>query len=265
MSANNPAGRLLTLLEEGKRKPKDKPSYQIWAELLECESEDFTDTLRRLGLVQQLPFRARQQIISIPHIDIDLYLKWIPKVELAFRRVRLSSNWQDFIGHIDDATLLALQFCDDRLSRSVDIELTHKDLEDIRIDVDDVNKAIADDDLDAETYTFLADHLRRIERSVIEYGITGHEGIREASELSLASIATNRDKYIKSIKTRAGKKFWSLIEKLVLLTTLTVNTLFIGQYLNKQHDVTEAELPPENAEVIEIPNRAVIRDADIEE
>jgi hypothetical protein len=61
MSANNPAGRLHSLLVEGHKKLKNKPAEEVRAELFDVAKENKSLLLRRLGHVMALPAAIREK------------------------------------------------------------------------------------------------------------------------------------------------------------------------------------------------------------
>ena len=85
---NNPAGRLLNIINAGKRLPGDKQSAENWAQLLTVPIEDKSLLLRRVGYVMALPSQIRDQFEELHNLDKKIYLKWLPSVEASFSILR---------------------------------------------------------------------------------------------------------------------------------------------------------------------------------
>lgn len=260
MSSNNPAGRLLRLLETGQKKPEGKRASEVWAELLRAESGDFADVLRRLGIVQQLPYHVRDKISRIDDIDTELHLRWMPQVEKAFGSFQLRSPWKNFITHIDEPTLMALSFCNDRLSRQEEGGFNDEVVRDSIREAEEIRQLVHESNLEKSVRDFLSKHVSNIHHSLEEYPISGPEAIEEALQITIGSVTINQEIYHKSRETSIGIRFWKFVERLVLISTLVVNSITM---LGGTTTLIESSSNPSTSdqqEEVETHDRAVFRD-----
>ena len=95
MHTDNPAGRLLNILEKAEKIKSHVVSRTAWAEIFEIENDDAL-LVSRLGKVMALP----HEIIT----DINLhfpeqrgsYTHWSKQVNLAFTHHNLNTEWSKF-------------------------------------------------------------------------------------------------------------------------------------------------------------------------
>ncbi len=120
MIGDNPAARLLVILESGKEHSAQTNCRNTWKNILGLEAEHDSVLMSRLGKVMELP----DQIISTLKKDfpnqLSTYSHWSGQVNKAFFQQNLNGSWQEFIKHIDDHTLMYL-----RLNSNYNI-ITHK-------------------------------------------------------------------------------------------------------------------------------------------
>lgn len=79
---NNPAGRLLALVEEARRVGKpDQAGREVWRAVLHAEEDDAL-YLRRFGIVMALPDEIRAAVESLD-VNQELHLRGLPNIEQA--------------------------------------------------------------------------------------------------------------------------------------------------------------------------------------
>jgi hypothetical protein len=259
MGIGNPAGRLLELLSKGESIPSDKKASEAWAELLETDDSDFIDLLRKLGLVQQLPFLVRERIRNIEDFNSDIHLEWIPAIEAAFRLMRLQRPWGDFIGRIDKASLYALKVCDHELSKSINSDINLENIDDLKREASSIDAAIRESSLDTEVSKYLLDNLHLIQQSFNDYQISGPESVREAVQITIGSIAVDNSTFNLSLNSDAGRDFWAFVKKLALLTAIIAETIAIGNFAKTQ--LLEIGNPTDEQQQVDVgpDSRAVFR------
>lgn len=260
MSINNPAGRLLRILQEGRTKPEDIRVSSVWAELLEVPADDFPELLRRIGLVQQLPYLIRNEIYALNDIDTELHLNWLPKVELAFSSAHLRSPWRNFINHIDDSTILGLSFCDDKLARKEKSGFTRESVHEFSQEAEEIRGAILKSDLEEPVHQFLLRQVELLKQSLDDYELRGPEAISDALQLTIGSITINQNVYHDSTQTSLGIKLWKFVERLVLVSTLVVNSMTMIEASSMPLGLPHNNSDPDKEEELSIHSRAVLRE-----
>ena len=228
---NNPAGRFYNLLIQGK-----KPSFgkmkvrEVWGQLLGVADKDSSILLRRIGKVMALPSLIEKQIKQEEDIDHSVYLKWLPKVANAFRRLNLEAPWTNFINPIDDAALYGLEICSEQLSRKQPELIIKKDeIEKIKGEVDELLHEIKSSNIDKDLKEYLTTHIEDIKNAIEEYEFEGIAPIRKAFESTVGSIYIKPEIYQKIKNTKHNKKFWTIIARVALILSIAVGTIQIGK------------------------------------
>ena len=113
---NNPVSRLYTLLSSFNEEAKSGgTALQVWQRVLNVPDGERFTLLRRYALVLTLPEKAEVAVSnSTMDLDPNLYLKWQTRVTAGLTAEKLFSPAVQF----DAATMIALQFCADAVSRS---------------------------------------------------------------------------------------------------------------------------------------------------
>ena len=92
--SDNPAGRLLSLLENARRGQNQKLS-SVWFDVLGVEPEDWALLLRRMATVLRLPEQVRREVTMLSDIgNHEDFVALLPKVETALRNLfQNDRNW----------------------------------------------------------------------------------------------------------------------------------------------------------------------------
>lgn len=99
LKIDNPAQRLLDILEAGKTLPDAQNCRKAWIELLDAEENNEQHLLSRLAKVMELPGRILQ--VRRDHFSTlrGNSIHWKTCVDRAFVSQSLNSNWQSFNQH----------------------------------------------------------------------------------------------------------------------------------------------------------------------
>jgi hypothetical protein len=260
MSLDNPAGRLHAILSDGKAKPSKEPAAKTWAALLRVDESDFVTLLQKLGLVHQLPAAVRQRIEKVDGFNPDIHLRWIPSVELAFKKLHLYRPWGEFIERIDDASLLALQVCDHELSKQGSTNIGNDQIDALKLEAESLRESISEADTALEVEDYLLSNLGMIEKSLCDYYLSGPESIRNAVQITIGSIAGNVNIYQQSQESEAGKAFWAFVRKLALILEIIAATVAIGGFVSTLSLAPSEASSEEHRDKIEPSSHAVFRD-----
>lgn len=227
---NNPAGRLLAIINAGKSKPKKTRAADIWAELLDVPSNDKTLLLERVGGVLSLPSKIRTQITQIEDVNEDVYLKWLPTVERSFSSLNFDAPWQQFITVIDEAAIYGMEVCSERLSTmSPEKAIDMNSMDALKSQIDELLSSLDDHEIELNIKRFIYEHLTKIKFAIEEYKINGTVPLEDEFHSVLGSLITDPNIYTESKDTQIGKRFWGVMGKLALLITITVGAIQIGK------------------------------------
>lgn len=266
---NNPAGRFYRLLSQakGNQKNRNVNAFKVWAELLEADEKKPWLVLRSLAGVMELPAIIREQIRGVPEIDQSLYLKWVPKVELAFASQRLNGHFHDFIQHIDDATLHGLEFCAECLSRKCpERRANESQLKEIAKDVAELIEEVLASDLPEDLRKFLLEHLNDLNRALQEYRLFGFKPLERAYGAIISGGLVAPEIIEKAKSKPHGQKFWAVFKKLSVVLMVAKSFVELGdrsfrvlgdarniiehlvpsQAVTSSHPQEETPVPPEN-------------------
>jgi len=230
---NNPASRLHALLSNAKiggEKYRGKPATEGWAMLLNVPTENQPLMLKRLGGVMELPLAIKTRIENLPDVDHKLFLRWLPKVEEAFRANHLAGGFHGFIDKIDETTLYGIEHCAALLSnRDPEAEIASEELEAIRLQVEEMINEMKDAEIDQALKNFLLRHLFAIRNAIDEYQVFGSKPLVTAFGEAIAAVYTEPQTAFKSASTPIGERFWKCVVKLQTLLTVGDKVLKITE------------------------------------
>ena len=218
---NNPAGRLLNIIEEGKRQPLDKAIYEIWSILLSVPPNNITLLLKRLAYVVSLIDEIEHRIKSVNDINHDIFLEWMHNARSAFKDLNLHRPWRFFIESFDEKVIYGLKICADILSRKKPERIVDENLLlDIMEEVDSLITQINDSNFDYNLKDFLLEKLLNIKYALEEYKIKGIKSLENIINSTIGSILIHRNCYEEIQKEDIGSKLWNIINRLVTITNL---------------------------------------------
>jgi hypothetical protein len=218
---NNPAARLHELLHKAKQggdKYRGKPSTESWSMLLNVPNDNQALMLKRLGGIMELPSVIKGRIENLADVEHDLYLRWLPKVEEAFRANHLAGGFHAFIDKVDDTTLLGIEHCAAILSRrDPDPEIKSEELESLRQQVEDLIKETTEAEIEPDLRKFVLKHLFAIRNAIDEYQIFGSKPLVTAFGEAVAAAYTEPQTAVKASASPQGNKFLKFIAGLSLV------------------------------------------------
>jgi len=225
LNTDNPARRLLHILQEGKDKPHDSPCEEVWFELLEVEDEyENRAVLRsRLGKVMALPEKIVNQMqYHYPNQNSTLKY-WIEKINTAFFTQNLDAGWGEFNDHIDKHVINYLSMSADLLDGKGNTQILEADkLLEIRETINDLLTGILEEDIDEHFKAYIVHYLRKIIVAVEEYKISGATPIVESIAQTLGH-STLDEKYKEGLfKTETGKKITTVLAAAASIVTICV-------------------------------------------
>lgn len=245
MSLNNPAGRLINIINKGKKIDSNAKCKNAWAILFGLEQGDIPNILRKYSLLVPIPSQIRLLIEGRSDIDSSLYLEKISKIEAAFSNVNFSNNWNSFMNHFDETTLYTLRLCDDYLDRvgntnSVD----GKELDEIIEATEVLISKIKKSDLDQNAQDYFLDNLNNIYSVITNYEFLGIKPIEKEIHSSIGGLIVRQNELNKPSNKIFMSEFWRLLRNLALIIDLSINVFQIG---GEVYDYLDS---PDNSKVI---------------
>lgn len=221
MQTDNPAGRLLEILKQGKEKSPHQPCKKIWGEILETSDENLPLLLSRLAKVMELPNQIIDQItLHFPN-QVKSHIHWSTQVNLAFASQNLNGTWQDFIHYIDSHTIDYLSLAVDLLDMKEKTKVLSKsELEDMHIKVSELLKDVLEMELNESVKKYITRYLRKILIAIEEYHISGATPILEAVECTLGHAVIDEEYKNALSNTELGSKLLNTLNFVAAIVTL---------------------------------------------
>lgn len=221
MNLDNPARRLVTILDAGKKINSDSPCKAAWADLLGVDRNSH-ELLARMAKVMELPSLAFQALTDADPSEAQNCSHWRAQLNTAFSLQNLSSNWHSFIGHIDNHSTTYLKMhakiLDMGSNRSA---IDPTELGKVRAELEDIlTEVLVSEEIAQAPKNYLVRNLRKLITAIDEFRLTGSEGIFDAIEVIVGHAAFDQD-YKESLKKNAtGSKLADCLQTLANLVTV---------------------------------------------
>lgn len=230
MTANNSASRLLDLIEAGKKEKKERPSSEAWSNILNVPTTDKGVLLARIGHAMALPDLIRSEIEQLDHVNHDLHLKWLPKVEASFSVLNFQLQWKHFIERFDGEIIYGIQICADALSRQRPEKVAQPELlQSLLKQVVELLDEVPNAELPPDLRNFIYEHLSLVRNAVEEYKIRGIKPLETEVERLTGVISLSPWLWSRSHQSEVGRRFWKVMGNLAVVTTIVVGQIQIGK------------------------------------
>uniref|UniRef100_Q47D46 Uncharacterized protein n=1 Tax=Dechloromonas aromatica (strain RCB) TaxID=159087 RepID=Q47D46_DECAR len=231
MDYDNPAARLLAILEEGQQKDANQNCRQTWNELLKT-GNDHAVLMSRLGHLFALPEQITQAIDDNFPTHRKNCTHWESQVRNAFYAQVLNGNWSSFIGQIDSHTISYLGFTAELLQTKANTKSIADDqILEVRAKIDELYQEVLTSNIPSEVKTYLTRYLRKILNSIDEYFLTGALPILEATGTLLghAFVDENYRSFLKNEKL--GNRIFECLTAMANVITVAVGLPQLTQAL----------------------------------
>lgn len=225
LKIDNPAQRLLDLLEQGMRYKRTDNCRKVWQQILKVESMEEQNLLTRLARAMALPGR----IIQIREDNFSTLrgnsIHWKSQVDTAFISQSLNNTWHSFWDHIDDRTLTELGMLSDLFeTRGAHAGIAADEINTLLERITQLRSEIRESGLSATMKTLLLKQLSQIQEALESYSISGVEPVMDAVQSTLG-LAVLHPEYRNEISKGTGSQFG---EKISALLTDTASVVTIA-------------------------------------
>ena len=222
MLSDNPAARLLAILEEGNRRKPEERCEKIWADLLGTGNNKSL-LMSRLGKVMSLP----GEIIEVLEREFpnqgDSHRHWSNQVNKGFMEQNLHAKWESFRSCIDQHTLNYLKLTADLLQGKTNSTLLEPaTIEEVRENINSVLSEVVESELSDDVRTYLVRALQRILVAIDEYRITGATPILEAMEVTLGHAFSDPEYRTALLETEMGQTVVNVLSAVASSITIAV-------------------------------------------
>lgn len=222
MNYDNPAARLLSILERGKTKTSTTKCRVVWEELLEVTG-DSPLLMARLGKVMELPRLTITLLKEEFPEQGDMWTHWESQVNAAFMVQNMHANWDSFINNIDDHTITYLRMASLLLQAKANTKLiADADLASVREALNEILVEVLVTDLPDEVKKYVVRNLRKILDSIDEYKLTGALPLLDAVETTLGHAAVDRQYKTFLTDTCLGKRLLDTLASMANVVTIAV-------------------------------------------
>lgn len=215
LKIDNPAQRLLDILETGKKHPDSQNCRKVWIELLHAEENNEQHLLSRLAKVMELPGRILQ--VRTDHFSTlrGKSNHWKSCVDRAFVSQSLNSNWQSFNQHIDPRTISELSMLSDLFeTRGAHAAIEASETEALLTKIIELRGEIRSSELSSTMKTMLLRQLSQLQEALESYSISGIEPVMDAVQSTLG-LAVIDPEYKEEIKSGSESQFGDRISSLL--------------------------------------------------
>lgn len=234
MDVNNPAGRLLNILMEGKKSSPGQNCKVIWAKILNVEADNSFVLVGRIGKVFSLVDNISIELAQIDNVDVSRYMSWTKNLEDAFSSCNLGTPWQHFIQHINEPILDYLHMTSGMLATNrPQPVLPRSELDNIYEGAKDLISEIIDSDLPNKIKKYFIEQLRKISTAIEEYKITGASEVVDIVEATFGKALLSKDMIDGKETHEVMNNFWKFMTKTVLVLSSVVGVLQIADYTAK--------------------------------
>lgn len=222
MKLDNPAARLLSILERGLELPDSKSCRSAWSELLDVDKGDHGTLMGRIGRMMALSTDIIECLENIGDVKIDRYLHWVKPLENAFVKNDLNGPWKNFKSHINIHVINYLSMTSDLLShRCPEIEVNQSNLDSILDSARKLIDEVRESDLPPEVKEFMIKHLYKVCLAVEEYAIRGSEALSTAIEAAFGYGVLNRESVEMNKTNGTATKFWQTMTNVALIVSIS--------------------------------------------
>ena len=172
----------------------DTPAQEVWILTLSLDELGFLQKLHELMLIVD----SCEQIVRMEQdINQEMYLARIQKVKQGLSLLSFNSGlWGAFRSIFNDDFMDALVLMSENISiRGGEEVISEENLTNLQAEVEDVIDRVVDSELDTEFKQVLLDGLESVRQAILNYRITGAEGIRNAIDRNVGSYARYRDDF----------------------------------------------------------------------
>lgn len=225
----NPAARLLAILEKGKSIPPEQACYSAWNDLLDVHEEQ-NMLLPRLAKVMELPNQTIELLNLLDTSDRQKTANkyWINQVNSGFMNQSVHGQWATFINYIDGHTIDYLALTSDIIENQSNIKSHNEtqELSDIRQILQKLlNDILRNEELDKDIKRYLVRSLQRVIVAIDERFISGYMPIAEAIETTIGYMVLDSKTIDKKIcsafyDTGIAKEFFNALNIISAMVTL---------------------------------------------
>ena len=245
-NTNNPASRLLVILNDIKSFDVNKTITELWKSLFDLGNKDLHNILLVPIKLIELSTNVEEQISLIPHIkNKNLYTSPVRGLAGIFFNTHHQSQVATLSKSINDTHINTLQICSDMLNSNnlYEKNIPLDDLSSLLEETEQLSKKIMELDIDKDVKTFLMSCIVDLQNAVRYYGINGSNSFEDYIKNNIGSFYLNKNKIQNIDKDEEAKsvfiKIIELMDSTNKLVQFVQNTqLFLPQFTDIIKNIT---------------------------
>lgn len=193
--SNNPAGRIKDILTHLRNANQRGPILHAWAAAFECDAGDTRALMVGLLNLGQLNDLARE--VTLRYVDDcpGFYLEPFASVEALCNHWHMETPLVSVPGNPSEATMTALAFVDHHLARhfATNAPGTSDQIAALIATLDTLLEDCLRAEMDTELKLLLIRQVQSIRAALVNFRVSGPEGLEAALEQAYGSMMRNRD------------------------------------------------------------------------
>lgn len=229
MKYDNPAARLLSLIDQGRQIDANFNCRMAWQQILSVDNNNPL-LMSRLGKAMELPELTISALQELFPQQGNTWAHWESQVNGAFMTQNLNATWQSFIGNIDDHSITYLRLAADLLeAKSNTKELADADIDSTREQLSKIYDEILAGSLEADVKKYLSRYLRKIIVAIDEYRLTGALPLLETIETTIGHAHLHAEYKSFLTDTELGKRLLDTLASMANVVTVAVGIPQLSQ------------------------------------
>jgi hypothetical protein len=189
----NPVSRLYEILREAQQQDAGTAAKYAWGKVFGVDSTE--DLLQSMAALIVL-VRDAKAAVSEADLNEELYMSPFAHVEQMLATMNLEQQWGRFNEQLTPTVMQALHFGADAVAKTARFrslsEEQRQELEDLLEEVEELRKDVTSSGLPAELIVYVVAKLEDVRRAIIEFRLTGFEGLQNVLDETLGGLLRQR-------------------------------------------------------------------------
>jgi len=210
--SDNPAARLLSILQEGQKHGPNIPCRNVWSEILNVDLSQPALLMSRLGKAMELPSEIIELINNEFPNQKSTYAYWSERVNRAFSQQNINANWNSFNESIDGHTISYLGLSAELIQTKSPTKLIGDDaIAKFDDQLSELFNELMESDIEKEFKEYTGRAIQKIKIAIAEYRISGALPIIESIETTFGHAFFDEN-YRKNLSSnKLGQKLTSTL------------------------------------------------------
>ena len=251
----NPAKRLSSLLERvmewGHELDYEGATMQsVWLHAVGVDErvEEYDEAIEEfhnsLSVALELVNACQRLVERTPSTTQDLHMRQLRRVRNAIFRAS-AQNWGEFRTNFNEDFMISLRWAaQDMSTHWYEETIPQGELAGIQLEIEALSERVVTSGLDSSLKTVLLDGLEAIRKAILDYRVTGADGIRQAVDSNIGAVARHIQE-IREVSDNEDKEvvkaFLGLVNVVNKTVTVVLKLKALGEGAIEFLSITGAE------------------------